>query len=132
MAASRKVQFASAPSHAPLQCLARFYERNGYVRRRTLESVSASGQKSLRNADELRFTAQTPRELVEIRRALQHAGFKAGRPFTKRRQLRIPVYGRRAVDRFLQLIGRTDAAKLRAHRRSRAGRAGHGRPRSVA
>jgi len=88
-----------------IEKLAVFYRRNGYVRRRTLRSVGSDGKVRSRCADELRLTAQSLAELREIRRLLQGAGFRPGSAFAKKRQLRIPVYGRRAVERFLEMIG---------------------------
>ena len=93
--------------------LSAFYHRNGYVRRRMLETVSSGGKRTSRCADELRLTAQSQQELRIIRRLLKQAGFKPGREFTKKRQFRIPVYGRRAVDRFLALVDRRENAEPR-------------------
>lgn len=91
--------------------LAAFYNRNGYVRRRTIETVSAGGSWSARCADELRLTAESERELRIIRSLLKQAGFKPGREFTKKRQFRVPVYGRKAVERFLALVNRPEDAE---------------------
>ena len=90
--------------------LAAFYDRNGYVRRRTIATVSHAGRRTQRCADELRLTAESIEDMRVIRRLLEQAGFKPGREFAKKRQFRILVYGRRAVDRFLALVGRTENA----------------------
>jgi hypothetical protein len=99
------------PPSRVLNRLAAYFDRNGYVRRRMIESQSSGGGRSARCADELRLTAQSDQELQLIRRLLQQAGFKPGRAFAKKRQFRIPVYGRRAVERFLALVDRQENAE---------------------
>jgi len=43
-------------------------------------------------------------ELEELRRLLDAAGFKIGRPFRQGNQYRQPLYGRPQVARFLALV----------------------------
>jgi len=90
---------------AALGELARFYRRNGYVRRQNAQRVSAEGFQVYKKGDEVRFTAESHGELRTIRRLLKRAGFRPGHPFVKGRGFRQPVYGRAEVARFLQLIG---------------------------
>jgi len=43
-------------------------------------------------------------ELRLIRQLLKECGFRPGRPFMKGRQYRVPIYGRREVARFLEMV----------------------------
>ncbi len=83
--------------------LARFFHRNGYVRRLKVERRRAEGRK-YKKGDEVRLVAGSTSELAAIRRLLLQAGFKVGRPFVHARQFRIPLYGRQQVARFLAMV----------------------------
>lgn len=84
--------------------LREYFRRNGYVRRQKLERLVEEGPQGYRKGEEVRLTANSAEELRKIRRLLRRAGFHPGRPFTKGRQYRQPVYGRGEVARFLELI----------------------------
>lgn len=84
--------------------LARYFWRNGYVRRQDSVRVSQDGPAKYKKGDEVRLVAQSEAELQEIRLLLVEAGFQPGRPFAKGRQIRQPIYGREEVTRFLELI----------------------------
>ena len=88
-----------------LAILAVFFRRNGYVRRQNTERKDREGHAGYKKGDELRFVAGSSDELALIRRVLQQAGLKPGRPFVKGNQIRQPVYGRAAVKWFLSLVG---------------------------
>ena len=51
------------------------------------------------------MTAESASELERIRKLLRAAGFKPGAAFAKGNQLRQPIYGREAVERFLEIVG---------------------------
>jgi hypothetical protein len=104
------LKIVPTPSAAVTDRLAFFYHRNGYIRRRILKTRSADGRTARRPADELRLTARSAEEIHTIRGLLKRAGFTPGREWAKKRQYRIPVYGRRAVDRFLALLSSRDGA----------------------
>jgi len=84
--------------------LAKFFHRNGYVRWQDADRLGEEGHQAYKKGDEVRLVADSRKELAEIRRLLKNAGFKPGRPFPKGRQFRQPLYGRDAVDRFLELV----------------------------
>ena len=85
--------------------LAAYYHRNGYTRRQSVERVERDGPRKYRKGDEIRFTAKSHRELADLQRLLRRAGIKPGRPFSKGRQYRLPVYGRKTVALLLKLMG---------------------------
>lgn len=94
-----------------IERLRRLFRRNGYVRRRSAPRLEAEGYRLYKKGDEVRLTAESKPELDEIRYLLWRAGFEPGRPFVKGRLLRQPIYGRRAVARFLKLVGGKKDAK---------------------
>ncbi len=87
------------------RALGEFFRRNGYVRWQKAERAAEEGWDNYKKGDEVRLVADSARELALVRRLLEAAGFKPGRPFVKGRQYRQPIYGRDAVARFLALIG---------------------------
>jgi hypothetical protein len=92
--------------------LGTFYERNGFVRRQNPDRIEAEGWGKYKKGLEVRLTANSEAELEHIRRLLRAAGFKPGRAYRHGgRQLRQPLYGRRQVERFLELIGQSQVAE---------------------
>ncbi len=85
--------------------LARFFRRNGYVRWQDEERLAEEGCQVYKKGHEVRLVAESEEELATIRRLLEQAGFHPGQPFVKGCQFRQPLYGKRAVARFLELIG---------------------------
>jgi len=96
--------FEKAPPVRVIAALARYFHRNGYVRRQNARRLSREGYLRYRKGDEVRLTAKSAKELARIRWLLELAGFRPGQPFVKARQYRQPVYGREAVRRFLGLM----------------------------
>jgi hypothetical protein len=84
--------------------LARVFERNGYVRWQDGVRQIEEGSQVYKKGIELRLVANSLEELAKIRRMLEQAGLKPGRPFVKGRQYRQPVYGKEAVAHFLELV----------------------------
>lgn len=84
--------------------LAAYFQRNGYVRTQDVERVAEDGWSKYKKGDEVRLVAESEEELQDIQRLLREAGFEPGRPFAKGRQLRLPIYGRAEVARFLEMI----------------------------
>ena len=93
------------PPAAVIRQLARFFHRNGYVRWQDEVRLTEEGYQVYKKGNELRLVADSTEELAVIRELLERAGFTPGRAFAKGRQYRQPVYGKRAVIRFLELIG---------------------------
>lgn len=90
---------------AVIRQLARFFVRNGYVRWQDEERLSEAGYQIYKKGDEVRLVANSAEELATIRRLLKQAGFNPGQAFVKGQQFRQPLYGKLAVERFLELIG---------------------------
>ncbi|MEI6451073.1 MAG: hypothetical protein WCP98_14185 [Actinomycetes bacterium] len=96
--------------------LGALFARNGYVRRQNHERIAAEGRRRYKKGVEVRLTANSEEELERIRGLLRAAGFTVGKAYChSRRQFRQPVYGRRQVERFLELVGRSRVAE-QAHR----------------
>jgi hypothetical protein len=93
------------PDPQAVRALARLFQRNGFVRWQDPRRLAAEGWGHYKKGDELRLVARSAQELRLVRRLLRKAGFEPGRPFAKGRQFGQPIYGRRAVARFLELIG---------------------------
>lgn len=84
--------------------LAWYFYRNGYVRLQNAGRTTEADGWNTRKSGEVRLVASSTEELDEIRRLLEEAGFKAGKPWRKRAQYRQPVYGREQVARFLLML----------------------------
>lgn len=89
--------------------LAALFRRNGYVRPPAEKRRTAPEPGRFHRGFEFRLTASTRAELRRIRRLLRQAGFKPGTPFAKGNQYRQPVYGRKELERFLEMIGDSNA-----------------------
>lgn len=85
--------------------LAAFFHRNGHVRRQNSARLNAEGTHTYKKGSEIRLTANSEDELTEIQYYLQVLGFSPGNPFTQGKTLRIPVYGKEQVARFLSMVG---------------------------
>lgn len=109
MKPSRKASGArAARAHAASDVKSRlrfFYRRNGYTRWQHADRVEHEGSQVYKKGDEVRLVANDADELALIRDLLVEAGFRPGRPFTRSRQYRQPLYGRESVARFLALVG---------------------------
>jgi hypothetical protein len=97
------------PPKTVVKELARLYSRNGYTRRQNKRRFKKEGSSQYKKGEEVRLLARTRKELQQIRRLLVQAGFKPGRPFAKGTQICQPVYGKQAVARFLELVGKPAA-----------------------
>ena len=85
------------------------FHRNGYVRSRNTERLNDAGASVYKKGYEVRLTAHSEEELLHIRELLEVLGFSIARPFAKGQHFRQPIYGREHVERFLSLVGYTDA-----------------------
>jgi len=84
--------------------LAAFYRRNGYCRLQNRRRLAEEGPQSYKKGDEVRLVANSVEELAQMRRLLNQEGFRPGQPFVKGQQFRLPIYGRRQVARFLDMV----------------------------
>jgi hypothetical protein len=81
-----------------------FFKRNGYVRFQNPERLN-EGHQNYKKGNEVRLVANSDEELAHIQELLHTLAFTSGRPFAKRRQFNIPIYGREQISRFLSLVG---------------------------
>ena len=86
--------------------LAAFFNRNGYMWLPNYDRREEE-PRTYKKGYEVRLVANSLAELQTIRRLLAEAGFSLARPFAHIAQWRQPLYGRKAVVRFLTLIGRS-------------------------
>lgn len=93
------------PPAAVVRQLAALFHRNGYVRWQDQQRLTEEGYQVYKKGHEVRLVADSAEELAAIRKLLKQAGFKPGQAFVKGQQYRQPVYGKRAVLSFLELIG---------------------------
>ncbi len=84
--------------------LADRFHASGYVRWQDAEQKKERGRK-YKKGNEVRLVAGTKKELAKIHRLLVKLGFRPGRPFAKDNKYRLPLYGKTAVARFLELVG---------------------------
>ena len=87
----------------PEALLVWFFKRNGCFRKPNEERRLELGLK-YKKGYEVRFVAHNESELIRIRELLELVGLKAGQPYRKSRQFVQPVYGKRAVDWFSNLV----------------------------
>jgi len=90
------------------QELAALFERNGYVRRQNAGRVADEGPARYKKGDEVRLIANSEAELHRVRELLESAGFTPGKPYAQGGKFRQPLYGRREVARFLDMIGASE------------------------
>jgi hypothetical protein len=76
--------------------------RNGYVRSPSETRRDREGRE-YKKGYEVRLVLNTREELAQARRLLAQAGLRAGRPFAKHRRIVQPIYGREALERFLEV-----------------------------
>lgn len=91
--------------------LAAFFRRNGIVRQQNPRRVAEEGWENYKKGDEVRLVADTPEELLLMHRLLINVGFEPGRPFRKGGQYRLPIYGRKEVARFLEMVDEVDEGR---------------------
>lgn len=90
----------SATAKQPSSQLRELFQRNGCVRMPNPERIKALGWNKYKKGYEVRLALRES-ELEHVRRLLQQAGFKPGKPYRKSRQVIQPVYGKEAVEWFL-------------------------------
>jgi hypothetical protein len=75
------------------------------VRRQNSSRAEHEGWSRYKKGDEIRLVAASQTELAHVRSLLEAAGFKPGKPYAQGSQFRQPLYGRKQVAAFLDLIG---------------------------
>lgn len=94
----------SAVSEAMAELL-RWFERGGYIRRYDPERRAQEGQ-GYKKGYEVRFVLGSEDDLQVVRRLLTAAELRPGKPFRKHQRYVQPVYGRAAVDWFVDRVSK--------------------------
>ena len=84
--------------------LVELYFRNGCIRSPNEVRVGQDGHRKYKKGYEIRWTAKDEAEEKMIKNLLSRAGFTAGKPYFKRSQTILPVYGKAAFLRFQKLL----------------------------
>jgi ubiquinone/menaquinone biosynthesis C-methylase UbiE len=85
----------------PIPLLTEFFRQRGYVRVPSGQMRESLGER-YHKGYEVRLSVDQDSELSILRALIEKAGLKPARPFKKHRQTIQPVYGRQAVEWFLQ------------------------------
>ncbi len=80
--------------------LLRLYQRNGCLRMADPARRAQEGEQ-YHKGYEVRIILYTAEELALVRTLILDAGLKPGRPYKRRGDIVQPVYGRKAVERFV-------------------------------
>ncbi|MEQ8768681.1 MAG: hypothetical protein RL885_32540 [Planctomycetota bacterium] len=99
-----KKKAATLSRRAAARVLASCYRRNGHARWQDPERVRKEGPRRYKKGDEVRLFVSSPGELQTIQQCLEILEFQPGKPFQKRSQICLPLYGWDAVSRFLDLV----------------------------
>jgi hypothetical protein len=90
---------------SPARQLAKWFDAHGWVQSPPKKMAGRKKKTSQsKRGYEVRLTA-TPREAPGLVRLLKRAGFDPGKPYPKGNRLRVPLYGKEQVARFLALTG---------------------------
>ncbi|GIV31215.1 MAG: hypothetical protein KatS3mg029_0566 [Saprospiraceae bacterium] len=83
--------------------LVAYFFRNVYLRKADPEKRKTLGQ-AYKKGYEIRLVAYDEKEKAEIIKLLKTFGFKHGRAFVKSRRTVLPIYGKKQVEEFYDLI----------------------------
>jgi hypothetical protein len=83
-----------------------FFGRNGYLRFPDAKRQQQEGHSKYKKGSEVRLVAYDETELTEIRNLLQQMGFKLANSHAKAKQHIQPIYGKQAVERFCEMVGK--------------------------
>ena len=92
-------------SNKLVSLLREYYNRNGYIRNQNKKRLETEGAQEYKKGYEIRFTANSEKELQLILKSLKELNFKTGKPFPKDNRFCIPIYGCEQVQRLIILIG---------------------------
>ncbi|MDP2182894.1 MAG: hypothetical protein Q8K99_10060 [Actinomycetota bacterium] len=84
--------------------LAKLFQRNGYVRRQNPGRVAGEGWTRYKKGDEVRLVVGSEVDLQRLRGLLSQAGFRPGKAYVQGSGWRQPLYGRKQVAAFLQMV----------------------------
>jgi len=77
---------------------------NGCFRAPNIARRKREGCRNYKKGYEIRFVADNKEELQKIRSLLRKAGFKTGKPYSKRSQIVQPIYGKNFYEEFRKFI----------------------------
>ena len=89
--------------------LSYFFQRNSYARRPKATRQEEEGSAKYKKGTEIRLVLKSEAEVEAARQALIQLALKPGAPFAKAKQLVLPIYGKKKVARFLQMM---ESAKI--------------------
>lgn len=104
MTAQHDMDLPAGTDPAVAAQLADAFHCSGYVRRQNPERVSEDGSGRYKKGDEIRLVVRDEAELERARALLVKAGFKPGKPYRQGGKWRQPVYGRKQVAQFLEMV----------------------------
>jgi hypothetical protein len=81
-----------------------FFQRNSYARHPKATRQEKEGHTKYKKGTEIRLVLKSEAEVEAARQALVQLALKPGAPFAKAKQLVLPIYGKKKVARFLQII----------------------------
>ena len=84
--------------------LSHFFQRNGYARHPKATRQSEEGSAKYKKGAEIRLVLKSQAEVDAAYHALIQLALKPGAPFAKAKQLVLPIYGKKKVTRFLQIM----------------------------
>ena len=84
--------------------LTKIFQRDGYVRYQNITRLNFEGGQKYKKGNEVRLIAHSKEELNQILELLHILDFKSGKPFEKDLQIRIPIYGIKQTERFLEIV----------------------------
>jgi hypothetical protein len=90
----------STSSRGAKSRLLEFFQRNGYMRFPNMKQ--RKNNPNYKKGHEVRLVLYSREELEEVIRLLELVGLSGGRPFQKNQQVVQPIYGKEAVDAFLE------------------------------
>jgi len=97
---TRKSSSTSTSARGAKSRLLEFFQRNGYMRFPNMKQ--RKNNPNYKKGHEVRLVLYSLDELDEVVRLLERVGLSGGRPFQKNQQVVQPIYGKEAVDAFLE------------------------------
>lgn len=85
-----------------------YFSLCGHVRKPREDRARAEGWETYKKGWEIRFRVH-PDDVGFVQSLISHAGYRPGRPFTKRARLIVPVYGVEAAREILRAAGQERA-----------------------
>ena len=81
------------------------FHRNGYKRSPVEDRLEEDSQ-VYKKGWEIRFAVFNAKELKGLLKSLTELGFDYGKPYAKKKRTIVPIYGRKRVERFDEILDR--------------------------